>query len=176
MRFLLVAFVSACVVPQLCVGAVYKVGDSAGWTTIGHVDYRAWAASKTFQVGDTIIFSYSPKFHNVLQVTHDAYKSCNATSPIATYTTGNDSITITSRGHHWFLCGIPGHCQAGQKVDINVRKAALPLASPAPSVSPAAPAPAPSGASSGFTSKGLLMLEVVFSVVVVIATLACNVM
>lgn len=34
--------------------AVYKVGDSAGWTTIGNVDYKQWAATKTFQVGDTI--------------------------------------------------------------------------------------------------------------------------
>lgn len=34
--------------------AVYKVGDSAGWTTIGNVDYKQWAASKTFHVGDII--------------------------------------------------------------------------------------------------------------------------
>lgn len=127
---LLLVFVSACVVPQLCVGAVYKVGDSAGWTTIGHVDYRAWAANKTFQVGDTILFVYNPTFHNVLQVTHAAYKSCNTTSPIATYTTGNDSITITTLGHHWFLCGTPGHCQAGQKVNIDVSKAPSPVAPP----------------------------------------------
>ena len=35
-------------------GAVYKVGDSAGWTTLGNIDYKKWAASKNFQVGDTI--------------------------------------------------------------------------------------------------------------------------
>lgn len=34
--------------------AVYKVGDSAGWTTIGNIDYKQWAATKTFQVGDII--------------------------------------------------------------------------------------------------------------------------
>lgn len=34
--------------------AVYKVGDSAGWTIVGHVDYRTWAAQKTFRVGDVI--------------------------------------------------------------------------------------------------------------------------
>ncbi|KAK9288501.1 hypothetical protein L1049_016960 [Liquidambar formosana] len=34
--------------------AVYKVGDSAGWTTIGNVDYKQWAATKSFQVGDII--------------------------------------------------------------------------------------------------------------------------
>ncbi|KAL0388624.1 UNVERIFIED_CONTAM: hypothetical protein Sradi_2744200 [Sesamum radiatum] len=39
---------------QLSAGAVYKVGDSAGWTTIGNVDYNLWAATKTFQVNDII--------------------------------------------------------------------------------------------------------------------------
>ncbi|KAJ0093188.1 hypothetical protein Patl1_25396 [Pistacia atlantica] len=34
--------------------AVYKVGDSGGWTTIGNIDYKQWAATKTFQLGDTI--------------------------------------------------------------------------------------------------------------------------
>lgn len=179
MGILLVVFVSACVLPELSAGEVYQVGDSAGWTIIGNVDYNAWASNKTFQVGDTILFNYNPKFHNVMQVTHDEYKSCNATSPTATYTTGNDSITITTRGHHWFLCGTPGHCQAGQKVDINVRKAPAPVApppsvSPAPTPAPMAPAPAPSAAST-FTSNGLLV-KVVFPVVVFIATLACNIM
>lgn len=32
----------------------YKVGDEAGWTNKGHVDYDAWAKSKIFRVGDTI--------------------------------------------------------------------------------------------------------------------------
>ncbi|MED6115968.1 hypothetical protein PIB30_095769 [Stylosanthes scabra] len=31
-------------------GAVYKVGDSAGWTIIGNVDYKAWASPKNFHV------------------------------------------------------------------------------------------------------------------------------
>lgn len=34
--------------------AVHKVGDSAGWTTIGNVDYKQWTATKTFRVGDII--------------------------------------------------------------------------------------------------------------------------
>ncbi|KAL9140137.1 hypothetical protein ABFS82_14G016100 [Erythranthe guttata] len=123
-------------------GAVYKVGDSAGWTTIANVDYTHWALTKTFQLGDTIVFEYNPKFHNVMQVTHADYKACNATSPISTRTSGNDSITIDTHGHHFFLCGVPGHCQAGQKVDINVvlhrvPEEAAPTPSPVPTVVPA---------------------------------------
>lgn len=37
----------------LCYGAVYKVGDGHGWTGRG-VDYNAWAATKSFHVGDVI--------------------------------------------------------------------------------------------------------------------------
>ncbi|KAJ6431407.1 hypothetical protein OIU84_018815 [Salix udensis] len=39
---------------ELIHAAVYKVGDSAGWTTSGNVDYKQWSATKTFQVGDVI--------------------------------------------------------------------------------------------------------------------------
>ncbi|KAK4355617.1 hypothetical protein RND71_024588 [Anisodus tanguticus] len=149
---------------QLCFGAMYKVGDSAGWTTIGNVDYKQWAAKKTFLVDDVIVFQYSPQFHNVMQVPHAEYQSCNASAPIATHTTGNDSITITTHGHHFFLCGVPGHCQAGQKVDINVLRVS---SSASPSQSPlssshipavAVPAPSSSHASYWLPSKfGVVM-------------------
>ena len=39
---------------QFSFGAVHKVGESAGWTTIANVDYKQWAISKSFQVGDII--------------------------------------------------------------------------------------------------------------------------
>ncbi|OVA05477.1 Plastocyanin-like [Macleaya cordata] len=148
--------------------AVYKVGDSAGWTLKVPVDYKKWAASKTFYVGDTIVFEYDPTFHNVMQVNITDYKSCNATAPMATYKTGKDSITIKKHGHYFFLCGVPKHCDAGQKVDIRVVSDApspsgssSPASSPSPSPSPSspstpAPAPAPSKSNAPVPSKGLL--------------------
>lgn len=98
-----------------------------------------------------------------MRVTHEMYKSCNASSPLATFSTGNDSIVIQNHGHHFFFCGVPGHCQAGQKVDINVlglsansAKAPSPnsaLASPAvPLPSTDQPAPSPNMAASAFTA------------------------
>ncbi|KAG5061678.1 hypothetical protein AAZX31_01G224200 [Glycine max] len=145
---------------QVSHAAVHKVGDSAGWTIIGNIDYKKWAATKNFQVGDTIIFEYNAKFHNVMRVTHAMYKSCNASSPLTTMSTGNDTIKITNYGHHFFLCGIPGHCQAGQKVDINVVKvsaAAAPsptsaMASPVPPAN--VPAPSPNNAAPFIVVKG----------------------
>ncbi|KZV27278.1 hypothetical protein F511_17674 [Dorcoceras hygrometricum] len=91
-----------------------------------------------------------------MQVTHAGYRACNASSPISTRTTGNDTITITSHGHHFFLCGVPGHCQAGQKVDINVLRATSVV--PGPSESPSdlvpqveVPPPSPSHAAAQST-------------------------
>ncbi|KAA8527581.1 hypothetical protein F0562_034704 [Nyssa sinensis] len=145
---------------QVSIAAVYKVGDSAGWT-IGNVDYKEWAATKSFEVGDIILFEYNSQFHNVKQVTHAEYRSCNASAAITSHTTGNDSITITTRGHHFFLCGVPGHCQAGQKVDINVLRLSSMAPTPAALLSPPVPAakvpaPSPSAAAPLYASLGFL--------------------
>ncbi|MED6193839.1 hypothetical protein PIB30_023068 [Stylosanthes scabra] len=158
-------------------GAVYKVGDSAGWTIIGNVDYKAWASPKTFHVGDTIIFEYNEKFHNVMRVAHGMYRACNTSAPLEIYASGNDSINITNHGHHFFICGVPGHCQAGQKVDINVPRpnnknvtqeaaSTAPASAPTPSSSSSAlasslpsahaPAPSPSKAPPSTTIMGLV--------------------
>lgn len=61
-RFSLLLLVAVATL-QLSFAAVYKVGDSAGWTTIGNVDYKKWASTKTFHVGDIIrkFFSLLPK-------------------------------------------------------------------------------------------------------------------
>lgn len=98
------------------------------------------------------VFTYNKNFHNVLEVSKTEYSSCNASTPIATYSSGNDSITMKSKGHHYFFCGIPGHCALGQRVDIKVSG---PSSSAAPSISPTASAPfvSPSGSpTSGGTS------------------------
>lgn len=147
-------------------GAVYKVGDSAGWTTIGNVDYKKWAATKTFNVGDVIVFEYNPQFHNVMQVTHAGYRACNSSSPIATHTTGNDSITITTRRHHFFLCGVPGHCQAGQKVDINAHRhphsvALAPVQVPSTVIGP------PITPSAATTTQNLHLLQLILQLLIV---------
>ncbi|KAL5860231.1 hypothetical protein ACOSQ4_001527 [Xanthoceras sorbifolium] len=119
---------------SLC--AVHKVGDSAGWTTIGNVDYKKWASAKNFHVGDVITFEYNNQFHNVKQVSHRDFQSCNATSSIAVYSSGSDSMTLKRPGHYYFLCGFPGHCQAGQKVDILVTPASLRSGGVSPSPAP----------------------------------------
>ena len=91
------------------------------------------------------VFEYHPQIHNVMLVTHSDFQACNATTPMATYTTGNDSYPIKTHGHHYFLCGVPGHCLAGQKVDINVARESS-LLGPTPQA-----APSPLGSTSSST-------------------------
>lgn len=74
----------------------------------------------TYTITMHAVFVYNTEYHNVMQVTHKDFRSCNATSPIVTYTSGSDSITVKRPGDFFFICGSPGHCQAGQKVDIRV--------------------------------------------------------
>ncbi|KAF5727065.1 mavicyanin [Tripterygium wilfordii] len=120
-------------------GAVYKVGDSAGWTDQGGVDYKKWASSKTFYVGDIIVFEYNKQYHNVIEViSFYDFHFCNTSSPVATYSSGNDSITLNRSGDFYYTCASPGHCQAGQKVHIFVHSATSmgPIGSPTPGPSP----------------------------------------
>ncbi|KAI3832170.1 hypothetical protein MKW92_038466 [Papaver armeniacum] len=156
----------------LCVASstaeVYKVGDDKGWTTLSPIpDYQKWSSTKAFKVGDSIVFEYNPQMHNVVQVNYTDYKNCNAASPIRTLTSGKDTIPINSKGHYWYICGIPGHCAMGQKVDIRVvthvtqtptsstPSAPTPSSGPSPSAS-TAPAPSPKKSSAVTISKGLI--------------------
>ena len=88
------------------------------------------------------VFTYNKQFHNVIAVSKAAYKNCDVTKPTATWATGKDSVVLNTTGHHYFLCGFPGHCALGQKVDVHV------LSSAAPSMAPSM-APAPSAAGGG---------------------------
>lgn len=172
----------------LCVASstaeVYKVGDDKGWTTLTPIpDYQKWSSSKAFKVGDSIVFEYPPQIHNVVQVNYTDYKNCNAASPIRTFTSGKDTIPINRKGHYWYICGIPGHCAMGQKVDIRVvthvtqTPPSTPTSSspsaPTPSSgpSPSAPAPSPKKSSAVTISKGLIG-KFAFVVLAVVAAVA----
>ncbi|KAL6990474.1 hypothetical protein U1Q18_044420 [Sarracenia purpurea var. burkii] len=145
----LLVLVMVMAVCGVSMGAVYKVGDSAGWTNTDHLDYKSWSSTKTFHVGDTILFEYNKQFQNVIRVTHKNFNACNATGAYFSLSTGNDSFIIPRTGHFYFICSLPGHCEAGQKVDIRVPKTSPPPPStPARLPSPvpiSAPSPSPSG-------------------------------
>ncbi|MCO5551492.1 hypothetical protein L7F22_004996 [Adiantum nelumboides] len=123
-------------------GAVHTVGGTQGWD-LG-VDYTAWTAGKTFKVGDVLFFRYTQTVHNVVVVNKAGYDACSDTNAITTLSAGNDNVTLTSAGTHYYLCSVVGHCSGGMKLVVTVSAATA--AAPTPTATapvPAATTPAP---------------------------------
>ncbi|WVZ08187.1 hypothetical protein V8G54_021533 [Vigna mungo] len=128
--------------PSIAVAKDIVVGDDHGWT-VGF-DYSAWAADKTFFVGDVLVFKYAVGEHNVFKVNGTAFQSCTVPPPSQALTTGSDRIVLAIPGRKWYICGVGSHCSAGQKLVITVQPQTLP-----PTLPPA-PAPSPSEHGPGF--------------------------
>ncbi|BFG40121.1 hypothetical protein CerSpe_263950 [Prunus speciosa] len=112
----------------------YVVGDSLGWVIPPNTSfYSEWAASKTFQIGDGLVFRWTGN-HNVGKVaSKEEYYNC--TDP------GGASgsvvrIEINSTDTLYFICTVGDHCKLGQKVTITVGSAANNSSAPPPSPPP----------------------------------------
>ncbi|KAF3443749.1 hypothetical protein FNV43_RR13439 [Rhamnella rubrinervis] len=118
---------------ELAMAANYTVGDpNGGWDT--STNLQTWASSQSFLVGDNLIFQYSTN-HDVVEVRKAEYDSCQPSNPVETHTGGDTIITLSSPGKRFFICGTPGHCGQGQKVEIDTLATS---SSPPPSASPPA--------------------------------------
>ncbi|KAM0862620.1 hypothetical protein ACQ4PT_045138 [Festuca glaucescens] len=123
-------------------GASYTVGTPRGSWDL-QTNYVQWTSNMKFLRGDQVLFRYSRTAHNVVEVSKADYAACSTSSPIASFQTGNDIVPLTAAGSRYFICGVPGHCDAGMKVRINVVEATPSGSTGAPSpVSPRAPTPA----------------------------------
>lgn len=91
--------------------ATYTVGGVGGWT----FNTVSWPRGKRFRAGDTLVFSYNPKFHNVVVVNQAGYDRCTAPPGAKVYHSGNDQIRLV-KGPNYFICSYPGHCQSGMKI------------------------------------------------------------
>ncbi|KAL1190649.1 Mavicyanin [Cardamine amara subsp. amara] len=108
----------------------YVVGDFNGWKPMGVDYYKTWSSSKTFYVGDSLIFQYNKDLHNVMEVNFQDFESCNPSSALATYQSEYEPVNLNRTGHYYFICGVPGHCESGQKLDVLVLPASLRKTSP----------------------------------------------
>ncbi|ONK74282.1 uncharacterized protein A4U43_C03F4650 [Asparagus officinalis] len=120
-------------------GAIdHAVGGERGWTL--EVDYRAWAKTQQFRVGDNLVFKYQRGDHNVIEVDETGFKDCAAKPAATVLDTGKDVIRILTTGKKWYICTVSIHCSvAGQKLEIDV----LPQAH-SPEASPSDMKPPPS--------------------------------
>ncbi|XP_010522318.1 PREDICTED: uclacyanin 1 [Tarenaya hassleriana] len=132
---MLSALVVATALFGLAIATDHTIGGPSGWT-MGS-DLRTWSASQTFVVGDNLVFAYPSAFHDVVEVSKPEFDNCQAIKPLVTFSNGNTVVPLTSPGKRYFICGMPGHCTQGMKLEVNVLPTAnavtpLPNASPQP--------------------------------------------
>jgi hypothetical protein len=67
------------------------------------------------------VFKYNATYHDVVWVSKGGYRRCivspKGRAPV--YRTGYDAVRLPA-GTHYFICGAPGHCQAGMKLAVKV--------------------------------------------------------
>ncbi|XP_034593778.1 early nodulin-like protein 9 [Setaria viridis] len=138
MKALLVCVTVALSLIHAVTAADYVVGNPAGgWD--GRTDYKSWAAAQTFGPGDTLTFNYN-SYHNVLEVTKDAFEACTTTNPITFDNSGSTTVVLTMPGTRYFICGAPGHCLGGMKMEIEVADRPAPTTPSSPPPLPPPPA------------------------------------
>ncbi|CAL9750590.1 unnamed protein product [Musa acuminata subsp. burmannicoides] len=99
----------------------FDVGDETGWVVPPEKKaqlYNQWASRNRFQVGDTIRFEY--KKDSVMVVSDEDYESCRSSHPIFFSNSGETEYKLSHPGLFYFISGVSGHCERGQKMIIKV--------------------------------------------------------
>lgn len=80
------------------------------------------------------VFQYGPN-HDVIEVNKADYDLCQANNALQTYTDGATTIPLAAPGKRYFICGTPGHCSQGMKIEVDTLEASAPqLAVATPSI------------------------------------------
>ncbi|CAN6466087.1 unnamed protein product [Victoria cruziana] len=125
-------------VPGRVLCYLFRVGDLDAWGVPAPVTpkiYDDWSQKNQFRIGDSLLFLYPPSEESLVQVTEDAYKSCNISNPIAYFDDGNTLFNITGPGTFYFTSGVGGHCLKLQKLAVSVPSngtSSPPSSSPSP--------------------------------------------
>ncbi|WCJ22020.1 early nodulin-like protein 5 [Euphorbia peplus] len=105
---------------QLVASIDHIVGGDIGWT-IPKKDaefYNLWASNNRFNLNDTLYFKY--KKDSVMVVTKEEYKKCKPVHPLFFSNNGDTAYAVDKPGLLYFISGINGHCERGQKMIIKV--------------------------------------------------------
>ncbi|XP_028753953.1 umecyanin-like [Neltuma alba] len=96
----------------------YNVGGSFGWNIPpNQTFYSEWASSKTFVVGDSLVFNLTEN-QNFADVTMADYNNCSTkTNP---YAGTVFMVDLLHPGPRYFITTVDDHCERGQKFSINV--------------------------------------------------------
>ncbi|XP_022931314.1 stellacyanin-like [Cucurbita moschata] len=97
------------------------VGASHGWRVPDNVTfYDEWAKPRTFGVGDKLVFPYRPGANNIVAVKKADYEVCGEENVINMYYLGPTILNLTEAGDYYYFDGIGKHCEAGQKLHVQV--------------------------------------------------------
>ena len=110
-----------------------------------------------------LVWKYDGGKDSVLQVTKEAYASCNASNPIAEYKDGNTKVKLEKSGPFYFISGAKGHCEQGQKLLVVVLSPRQRYTGISPAPSPAeieSPAVAPTSSAAALKAGFLVTLGV----------------
>uniref|UniRef100_A0A7C8ZY41 Phytocyanin domain-containing protein n=1 Tax=Opuntia streptacantha TaxID=393608 RepID=A0A7C8ZY41_OPUST len=101
----------------------HVVGDDRGWD-LTSADIAAWAATRTFAVGDFIWFAYSGGIgqDRVVELkSKEEFESCDLRNPIRMYTDGLDKIPLEEEGIRYFASSNIESCKKGLKLPVDVK-------------------------------------------------------
>ncbi|KAK7369760.1 hypothetical protein VNO80_11804 [Phaseolus coccineus] len=100
---------------------VYVVGDKLGWNIPSQKGFfDDWAKSKTFAVGDQLLFQYRPGLNTVVMVDKEDYDNCATMRIKRTFIVGNSPVTLEKPGDYYFFSSVGKHCENGLKLHITV--------------------------------------------------------
>lgn len=100
----------------------FAVGGDKGWEVppSKHASdlYNTWASNNRFQVGDSLRFKYEKD--SVMEVTEAEYEKCRSSYPLFFSNSGDSLVKLDRPGAFFFISGISGHCERGEKMIIKV--------------------------------------------------------
>ncbi|XP_061365218.1 early nodulin-like protein 6 [Gastrolobium bilobum] len=100
----------------------FEVGDLDGWVVPKSKDndemYNQWASQNRFKVNDTVRFMFNKD--SVMVVTEEEYGKCRSSRPVFFSNNGDTVFKFDRPGLFYFISGVSGHCDRGQKMIIKV--------------------------------------------------------
>ncbi|KAF7806318.1 mavicyanin-like [Senna tora] len=97
----------------------FQVGGKNGWAVPkSKDDFNHWASQNRFRVNDTLRFKYEKD--SVLVVSEEEYHKCKSLRPIFFSNNGDTVFKFERAGLFFFISGVSGHCDRGQKMIIKV--------------------------------------------------------
>ncbi|XP_074280462.1 early nodulin-like protein 13 [Silene latifolia] len=146
MRLITLVLGIACLV-SLIEGRDHLIGGKPdAWKVPSSSDSESlnkWASKNRFVIGDNLVWKYDSKKDSVLQVTREAYLTCNTTNPIAEHKNDETKVVLDKAGPHYFISGLKDNCDKGEKIIVVV---ITPRSKPSgtgisPALAPSSPAP-----------------------------------